>query len=154
MVQFEYNKIQKRYDVKVPWSSVDGSDQVIVGSISKHNEMTVHGELSLAMLKQIIMHWDEYEQMEERRKRRDAEESTKCLDRKSVDELEFSTRTHNCLQSKGIRTIGELVEKSERDMYRIKNCGRKTLIEIMDKLNEVGLTLKQQDEIERRQYGI
>ena len=60
MVQFEYNKITKRYDVKVPWQLADGSDQVIVGSISKHNEMTVHGELSLAILKQIIMHWDEY----------------------------------------------------------------------------------------------
>jgi hypothetical protein len=68
MVQFEYNKIMKRYDVKVPWQLADGSDQVIVGSISKHNEMTVHGELSLGMLKQIIMHWDEYEKMEERRK--------------------------------------------------------------------------------------
>ena len=142
MVQFEYNKIQKRYDVKVPWSSVDGSDQVIVGSISKHNEMTVHGELSLAMLKQIIMHWDEYEQMEERRKRRDAEESTKCLDRKSVDELEFSTRTHNCLQSKGIRTIGELLEKKPSDLFKIKNFGRKSLAEVRLKLEELGLTFK------------
>ena len=142
MVQFEYNKIMKRYDVKVPWQLADGSDQVIVGSISKDDRITVHGDLSLGMLKQIIMHWDEYEHMEERRKRRDAEESTKCLDRKSVDELEFSTRTHNCLQSKGIRTIGELLEKKPSDLFKIKNFGRNSLAEVRLKLEELGLTFK------------
>jgi DNA-directed RNA polymerase subunit alpha len=146
MVQFEYDAIMKRYNVKVPWQLGDGSDQVIVGSISKDNRMTVHGELSLHMLKQIIMHWDEYEHMEERREKRE-KEYVRCELKhdlsKSVDELDFTVRTHNCLQSRGIRTIGELVEKSERDIRRIKNCGRKSLTEIEVKLDELGLTLKQ-----------
>jgi DNA-directed RNA polymerase subunit alpha len=149
MIQFEYNKIMKRYDVKVPWQLGDGSDQVIVGSISKDNRMTVHGDLSLQMLKQIIMHWDEYEHMEERREKREKEKDKEYARwelkhdlSKSVDELDFTIRTHNCLQSRGIRTIGELVEKSERDIRRIKNCGRKSLTEIEEKLSELGLTLK------------
>ena len=143
MIQFEYNRIMKRYDVKVPWQLADGSDQVIVGSISKDDMITVHGELHLGMLKQIIMHWDEYEHMEERRKRRDAEEFTKCLDRKSVDELEFSTRTHNVMQWKGIKTVGELIEKKASEMLKFKSFGRKSLTEVQEKLGELGLTLKQ-----------
>ena len=148
MVQFEYNKITKRYDVKVPWQLADGSDQVIVGSISKHNEMTVHGELSLAILKQIIMHWDEYESMEERREKRESVYIQYSLRNeqylaKSVDEMELTTRAHNCLQSRGIRTIGELVKNCPSDLFRIKNFGRKSLTEVQEKLGELDLTLKQ-----------
>ena len=62
---------------------------------------------------------------------------------KSVDEMELTTRTDNCLQSRGIRTIGELVENCPRDLVRIKNFGRKSLTEVQEKLGELDLTLKQ-----------
>ena len=63
MVQFEYNSIMKRYDVKVPFVLADEQDMVTVASISEDKEakVTLHREVSLRLLKQIIIHWDEYE---------------------------------------------------------------------------------------------
>ena len=68
MVQFEYNGIMKRYDVKVPFTLADEQDMVVVASISEDQEsrITVHRDLSLRLLKNIIMMWDEYEHQMER----------------------------------------------------------------------------------------
>lgn len=60
---------------------------------------------------------------------------------KSVDELELSVRAANCLENAGIRFIAELVTKSESEMLKTKNFGRKTLNEIKDLLSEMGLHL-------------
>jgi len=60
---------------------------------------------------------------------------------KSVDELELSVRAANCLENAGIRYIGELVIKTESEMLKTKNFGRKTLNEIKDILSEMGLHL-------------
>jgi DNA-directed RNA polymerase subunit alpha len=60
---------------------------------------------------------------------------------KSVDELELSVRSYNCLKNANIRTIGELVQKSESDMLKTKNFGRKSLNEIKEILSTLGLSL-------------
>jgi len=60
---------------------------------------------------------------------------------KLVDELELSVRAANCLELAGVRYLGELVTKTEGDMLRTKNFGRKTLNEIKDILAEMGLHL-------------
>jgi DNA-directed RNA polymerase subunit alpha len=60
---------------------------------------------------------------------------------KSVDELELSVRSANCLKNAGIRTIHDLVQKSEKDMLETKNFGRKSLNEIRDILRPMGLSL-------------
>jgi len=60
---------------------------------------------------------------------------------RSVDELELSVRSYNCLKNANIKTIGDLVTKSEVEMLKTKNFGRKSLNEIMDILTEMGLTL-------------
>jgi DNA-directed RNA polymerase subunit alpha len=65
------------------------------------------------------------------------------LDR-SVDELELSVRSHNCLKNASIRTIGELVQKTESEILKTKNFGRKSLNEIKDILQEMGFTLGMQ----------
>jgi DNA-directed RNA polymerase subunit alpha len=62
------------------------------------------------------------------------------LDR-SVDELELSVRSYNCLKNADIRTIRELVQKSEPDMLKTKNFGRKSLNEIKEILHSMGLHL-------------
>jgi DNA-directed RNA polymerase subunit alpha len=62
------------------------------------------------------------------------------LNRK-VDELELSVRSANCLQSANIRFIGELCQKTEAEMLRTKNFGRKSLNEIKEILSEMGLSL-------------
>jgi DNA-directed RNA polymerase subunit alpha len=58
---------------------------------------------------------------------------------RTVDELELSVRSANCLQNAGIKYIGELVQKTEAEMLKTKNFGRKSLNEIKEILNEMGL---------------
>jgi len=65
---------------------------------------------------------------------------------KSVDELELSVRSANCLQNANIRLIGELVQRSEGEMLKTKNFGRKSLNEIKDVLAGMGLELGMQVE--------
>jgi DNA-directed RNA polymerase subunit alpha len=60
---------------------------------------------------------------------------------KSVDELELSVRSANCLKNAGIRTIRDLVQRTEKDMLETKNFGRKSLNEIKDILRPMGLSL-------------
>ena len=60
---------------------------------------------------------------------------------KSVDELELSVRSYNCLKNANIRTIGELVIKTEVEMLKTKNFGRKSINEIKEILSEMGLSL-------------
>ncbi len=60
---------------------------------------------------------------------------------KSVDELELSVRSANCLKNADIRYIGDLVQKTEADMLKTKNFGRKSLNEIKEILAEMGLSL-------------
>jgi DNA-directed RNA polymerase subunit alpha len=60
---------------------------------------------------------------------------------RSVEELELSVRSANCLQNANIRLIGELVQRSEGEMLKTKNFGRKSLKEIKEILSEMGLSL-------------
>jgi DNA-directed RNA polymerase subunit alpha len=58
---------------------------------------------------------------------------------KSVDELELSVRSSNCLRAAEIKNLGDLVQKSEVEMLKFRNFGRKSLKEIQDILSEMGL---------------
>jgi len=71
---------------------------------------------------------------------RSASSSNENLDR-SVDELELSVRSYNCLKNSDIKTIRDLVQKSEGEMLKTKNFGRKSLNEIKDILSSMGLSL-------------
>ncbi len=73
----------------------------------------------------------------------EAQETTKLNENlfKSVDELELSVRSANCLKNADIRYIGDLVQKSEAEMLKTKNFGRKSLNEIKEILGEMGLSL-------------
>jgi len=66
-------------------------------------------------------------------------ERIKHLLQKSVDELELSVRSGNCLRAAEIRTLGELVQKTEQDMLKYRNFGRKSLKEIQDILESMDL---------------
>lgn len=71
------------------------------------------------------------------------EEKQKLLENlnRSVDELELSVRSYNCLKNANIRTIGELVQKNEAEMLKTRNFGRKSLNEIKEILANMGLSL-------------
>jgi DNA-directed RNA polymerase subunit alpha len=60
---------------------------------------------------------------------------------KSVDELELSVRANNCLKNASIKTIADLVQKTEHEMLKTKNFGRKSLNEIKEILHSMGLRL-------------
>ncbi|MCQ2552648.1 MAG: DNA-directed RNA polymerase subunit alpha [Clostridia bacterium] len=64
----------------------------------------------------------------------------------SIEELELSVRSFNCLKRAGINTVNELTMKSEDDMMRIRNLGRKSLDEVKNKLNDMGLGFEPSDE--------
>jgi len=59
---------------------------------------------------------------------------------KSVNELELSVRAANCLKNANIHTIGDLIQKTEAEMLKTKNFGRKSLNEIKEMLAEMGLS--------------
>jgi len=60
--------------------------------------------------------------------------------KRSVEELELSVRSYNCLKNADIKTIGDLVQRSEAEMLKTKNFGRKSLNEIKEILSEMGLS--------------
>ena len=64
----------------------------------------------------------------------------------SIDELELSVRSYNCLKRAGINTVEELTNKTSEDMMKVRNLGRKSLEEVLAKLKELGLELSQGEE--------
>ena len=64
----------------------------------------------------------------------------------SIDELELSVRSYNCLKRAGINTVEELTNKTPDDMMKVRNLGRKSLEEVLAKLKELGLELNQSEE--------
>ena len=69
------------------------------------------------------------------------DEREKVLDM-SIDELELSVRSFNCLKRAGINTVEELTSKTPDDMMKVRNLGRKSLEEVLEKLKELGLSLR------------
>ncbi|MBE3576762.1 MAG: DNA-directed RNA polymerase subunit alpha [Limnochordales bacterium] len=63
-----------------------------------------------------------------------------------IEELDLSVRSYNCLKRAGIDTIGELVRKTEEDMMKVRNMGKKSLQEVKEKLAKLGLSLRPSDE--------
>ena len=65
----------------------------------------------------------------------------KVLDR-TIEELDLSVRSYNCLKRAGINTVHDLTEKTEPEMMKVRNLGRKSLEEVKVKLADLGLGLK------------
>ena len=61
---------------------------------------------------------------------------------KVIEELDLSVRSYNCLKRAGINTVADLANMSEPEMLKVKNLGRKSLVEVKDKLDSLGLSLK------------
>ncbi len=87
----------------------------------------------------IFINFEEQPEEEEEEVDREAERMYDNLKR-SVEELELSVRSYNCLKNADIKTIGELVQKTEAEMLKTKNFGRKSLNEIKEILSEMGLS--------------
>ncbi|MBQ4617752.1 MAG: DNA-directed RNA polymerase subunit alpha [Clostridia bacterium] len=76
---------------------------------------------------------------------KDDKSKAKILDT-TIEELELSVRSFNCLKRAGISTVEDLISKSEEDMMRVRNLGRKSLDEVINKLASLGFSLRQDEE--------
>ena len=63
----------------------------------------------------------------------------------TIEELDLSVRSFNCLKRAGINTVEDLISKSEDDMMKVRNLGRKSLEEVINKLAMMGLSLASED---------
>lgn len=73
------------------------------------------------------------------------DDSSKVLDM-TIEDLDLSVRSFNCLKRANINTVADLVDKTEDDMMKVRNLGRKSLEEVKKKLEELGLALKESNE--------
>lgn len=109
------------------------------GSILPADAVAMAAKILTDHLKPLIQFQEEPEQEVEAAADPEIDRVKKMLD-KSVEELELSVRSSNCLRAAEIKTIGELVTKSEPEMLKFRNFGRKSLKEIEDILGEMGLS--------------
>ena len=63
-----------------------------------------------------------------------------------IEELEFSVRSYNCLKRAGIHTVADIVSKTEQDMIKVRNLGKKSLEEVMNKIADLGLEFKSKED--------
>lgn len=63
----------------------------------------------------------------------------------SIDDLDFSVRAYNCLKRAGVNTLGDLTAKSELEMMKVRNLGKKSLKEVIDKVKDMGLKFRDDD---------
>ena len=78
-------------------------------------------------------------------RKKEDDNKDKLLDM-TIEELDMSVRSYNCLKRAGINTVQELIQRSEEDMMKVRNLGRKSLEEVMEKLEEFGLSLRNEEE--------
>jgi len=76
---------------------------------------------------------------------KEEEERDKILDM-NIEELDLSVRSYNCLKRAGINTVAELIMKTEEDMMKVRNLGKKSLEEVDEKLSALGLGLRKSEE--------
>ena len=62
-----------------------------------------------------------------------------------IEDLDFSVRAYNCLKRAGVHTLQDLVNKSDAEVMKIRNLGKKSLKEVLDKVKELDLNLKDED---------
>ncbi len=108
------------------------------GSITPDDALTISARLLRDHLQLFINFEAEEESPEEKIEDQEVQRIRGLL-RMSVDELELSVRSHNCLRAAGIKTIGDLVSKNESEMLKYRNFGRKSLTELTKILEERGM---------------
>jgi len=101
----------------------------------------------------LILFFDFQQQEEELAGVPEAESATARQLQTRIEDLEFSVRTSNCLRREGIGTVGELVQRAESDLMAIRNFGRKSLVEVKDKLAGIDLTLAPDSDDEPADVG-
>ncbi len=109
------------------------------GSITPYDALTQAAKIMREHI-QLFINFDIEQEEEQTVAPKDSEtERLKKLLLTNVDDLELSVRSHNCLKAANIRTIGDLVRKDEAEMLKFRNFGRKSLAELMEIVETMGL---------------
>lgn len=114
------------------------------GSISPEEGVSIGAKIMQEHLNQFIR-LDEAASEFEVLVEREEDQKEKALEM-TIEELELSVRSFNCLKRASINTVEELTEKSEEEMMKVRNLGKKSLDEVKKKLAELGLSLRPSDE--------
>jgi DNA-directed RNA polymerase subunit alpha len=114
------------------------------GSISPKEALSFSAKVLKDFLKVFINLTEDTEEEEEIFET-DTDDQKKVL-ATTIDELELSVRSFNCLKRAGINTVADLCDKTEDDMMKVRNLGRKSLEEVHEKLNKLGLSLKMNED--------
>jgi DNA-directed RNA polymerase subunit alpha len=95
----------------------------------------------LSLFVDLTAHLNELEIMVEK----EEDEKEKVLEM-TIEELDLSVRSYNCLKRAGINTVQELIQRTEEDMMKVRNLGKKSLEEVNNKLAALNLSLKKKDD--------
>lgn len=114
------------------------------GSISPKEGISIGAKIMQAHLNLFIQLTDSTEDMEIMVEKEE-DQKEKALEM-TIEELELSVRSFNCLKRAAINTVEELTQKSEDDMMKVRNLGNKSLNEVKEKLAELGLGLRETDD--------
>ena len=109
------------------------------GAVQPQNAVALASKLLKDHLS-IFINFEETPEMDEEEVDREKDRMRENLMR-SIEELELSVRSYNCLKNADIKTIADLVQRTEAEMLKTKNFGRKSLNEIKELLAEMGLSL-------------
>ena len=110
------------------------------GSINATNALALAAKFLVDHFN-VIQNLNEYIQEREYMIQKEEKVTNSKLDMK-IEDLDLSVRSYNCLKRANINTVGELTQKTEEEMMKVRNLGRKSLKEVVQKLREIGLDLK------------
>jgi len=132
------------YDVSPASSGNSGQDKLTLeiwtnGSVSPQNAIATASKMMIEHL-QVMVELSEKVKEEEFMIEREDEQNSQILEMQ-IEDLDLSVRSYNCLKRAGINTVEELTQKSEEDMMKVRNLGKKSLKEVKQKLDELGLGL-------------
>ncbi len=113
------------------------------GSIRPEEAMALSSKILIEHLN-IITNLSEIADMTGIMNAKQEDSKLKKLER-PIDDLDFSVRAYNCLKRAGINTLGDLTQKSELEMMKIRNLGKKSLKEVIDKIKDMGLRFRDED---------
>ena len=94
---------------------------------------------------ELFTHFDEEKEVKHVVVEKDASGKTEKILEMNIEDLDLSVRSYNCLKRASVNTVGDLAEKTEEDMMKVRNLGRKSLEEVIQKLESLGLSLKKED---------
>jgi DNA-directed RNA polymerase subunit alpha len=140
-----YTPVQRcNYEVGPASSGSSGLEKLTMeiwtdGAITPQEAIGVASKMMINHL-QFMVELSEKAQEEEYMIEREDEQNSQILEMQ-IEDLDLSVRSYNCLKRAGINTVDELTQKSEEDMMKVRNLGKKSLKEVKQKLDELGLGL-------------